>query len=281
MSSKKNQPRFISSIISVAFVLFSLGLLVFTVAKSNQLVTELKEKVEVNIFLSDELSQRELDKLIAKVSEAPYTKSQEYISKDEAKKEFSESFELDVLDSNPLPASINVFLRASYANQDSLEVISNRLLENSGITDVFYQKELLNLVNTNVKKIGGILITMLILFSFIALTLIDNAIRLSLFSQRFIIKSMQLVGAKDSFILKPFLGKGVLNGLYSSFISLFFFTLLYYALESYFPIIEWPQDKTLVLVIVLGTFILGMVLSFLATWHSVTKYLNTKIEELY
>lgn len=278
---KKQKPKFISSIISVAFVLFSLGLLAFVIVKSNQLIQEVKERVEIDVFLNDNITASQIALIQEKLNQANFVKSERFISKEEAKKDFSQTFDIDVLDENPLPASFVITLKAAYANTDSLSVIANELQKNKEITDIFYQKELLDIVNTNVQKIGFVLGIIALLFCVMAITIIDNSIRLSLYSQRFLIKSMQLVGAKDSFILKPFINRALVNGLLSALLAIGLFSGLYFFVKQYFPLIEWPKDRYLVSSLLIGTLLGGLILSLMATVHSVNKYLDTKIEELY
>lgn len=282
MSKKsKRKPSFIISILSVAFVLFLLGLFALLVFQTNSLLTNLKENVEVNIFIEDFATDEDIELLQTDLQQKNYAKRIEYISKEEARNEFSNEFEMDLLEENPLPASISMYLNAKYANTDSLNLIAGRLQNYSQVSEVLYQKDIVDVLNTNVKKIAAILLAASIVFIIIAFTLIDSTIRLSIYSKRFIIKSMQLVGAKNSFITKPFIRKGIGNGFLSSLLAIVLLFGVIYFVNNSFQVINFEQDAQFLLILVAGIVVFGVLLSLLATWFSVRKYLTTKIEDLY
>lgn len=279
--SKNRKPSFFTSILSVAFVLFLLGVFTLLVVQTNKVFTHLKENLEVNVFLEDFAEEEAINALQDEFSLKPYIKSVEYISKEQAKEDFAEEFEMTILEENPLPASLNLNLYANYTNTDSLKIITEELGGYDAVGEIIYQDDLVNLLNTNIKKIGAILLGASILFIIIAFTLIDSTIRLSVFSKRFLIKSMQLVGAKNSFIVRPFVRKAVLNGLVSSFIALAMLFAVTYLLSKNYNLFSIQDDLQFFVSIAIGIIILGVFISYLATWLSVRKYLKAKIEDLY
>lgn len=260
------------------FLLGSFALLVF---QTNNLLKQLKENVQVNVFIEDFASEAQISELQNDLTEKNFVKKLNYISKEEAKEQFADEFEMDLLEENPLPASISLNLKANYANPDSLQQITKQLLNYKQVSEVLYQKDIVSLLNTNVKKIATILLIASILFIIIAFTLIDSTIRLSIYSKRFIIKSMQLVGAKNSFITAPFIRKGILNGFLSSLIAILLLFGVIYLLNQNFNFIHLQHDVQFLLWLCLGVVLFGIILSIIATWFSVRKYLNAKIENLY
>ena len=277
----RKKPSFIVAILSVAFVLFLLGLFTLLVFQTNTLLKQLKETIEVNIFVEDFASEDEIELLEQDLATKTYTKELRFISKDDAKQEFGEEFDMELLEENPLPASFSMFVESEYSHPDSLQVISAALEQHNTISEVIYQEDIVSILNTNVKKLAGVLLAASILFIVIAFTLIDSTIRLRIYSKRFIIKSMQLVGAKNSFITSPFIRTGILNGFISSVIALALLFGVIYFLNSRFQFLSVSRNMEFLLFLSLGVILFGVLLSVIATWFSVRKYLNAKIEDLY
>lgn len=279
----KRKPNYFSSIISIAFVLFLLGFFAFLIVEANTVFKGLKENVEVNIYLEDNANKKSISTLSKQLEKQNETKSVRFVSKEQALNEFENEFELDFLDKNPLPASLILNVKEHYAHPDSLLILKKNLLKNKIVNDVVYQEQVISILNKNIRDIALVILVASITFLFIAIHLIDSAIRLSIFSKRFIIKSMQLVGAKNGFIMKPFLLKSILNGFISSILALMLLGTAIYALTLTHKgqLFSLSNNLTYYFSIILGIFLVGIFISFITAWSSVHKYLNTKIEELY
>jgi cell division transport system permease protein len=213
-----------------------------------------------------------------------YVKSTEYIPRNRAaerlKTELGEDF-VGFLGYNPLLPSIELRIKAPYANADTLRAIEKKLLANPGIKEVYYQKSLVDAINSNIEKISIILLGFSGILLFIAIVLINNTIRLAVYSRRFIIRSMQLVGATEGFIRRPMLVRSIFHGLISAFIALLMLMLLtYFALEEIPELVEL-QNPFMLILLVAFIFILGSLISWFSTWMAVRKYLRMRTDLLY
>lgn len=281
MAKQKNKPSFISSILSVAFVLFLLGVLAILIFQAKKLSDHFKENIEISLFLKDTAAESDIKQLELTLAAEDFAREVDYISKGQAAEDFAEQFDADVLDDNPLPASINLYLKSKYANPDSVSLIIPQLEQNPLVNEVIYQEALLDLVNNNISKIGTVLGIATLIFLLIAFTLIDSAIRLAMYSKRFLIKSMQLVGATNSFIISPFIQRGIVNGLVSSVLAILMLLGLYFYLTKSVPGLFTNDDFVFFSSVLVGMIIVGILVSMLSTIFSVKKYLRTKIEDLY
>ncbi|MCH8905331.1 MAG: hypothetical protein IIA45_15640 [Bacteroidetes bacterium] len=281
---KRSKPTFFYSIVSIALVLYMLGLLGVIVLDAKKLSDYFKENIEISVYLKDNVKEADLLKLTKVFDAEPYVKSNTFISKEDAleiMKERDEGFDFDLPGYNPLPASFSIFLNAVYANPDSLKIIEKEILTYDEVLNVFYDKKLVSLMNKNVKRIGaGILVLSLLLFVN-AITLINNTIRLSMYSSRFLIKSMQLVGATWKFITYPFIMKGVMNGLISGILSTTaLFGTIYYA-QTRVPDLVLLYDIQNFLILFFVLLFIGMFISWWSTRSAVRKYLRMKLDDLY
>jgi len=274
LAKQRHKPSFISSILSVSFVLFLLGVLSILIFQAKKLSDHFKENIEISLFLKDNAPEAEIKQLELALAAEDYAREVEYISKGKAAEDFADQFEADVLDDNPLPASINLFLKSKYANPPLLE-------QKTIVNEIIYQEALLELVNNNISKIGTALGIATIIFLLIAFTLIDSAIRLSMYSKRFLIKSMQLVGATNNFIISPFIQRGILNGLLSSVIAILMLLGLYFYLTKTVQGLFTDEDFMFFSAVLVGMIIIGILVSLVSTTFSVKKYLHSKIEDLY
>ena len=216
----------------------------------------------------------------------PAVKSTEYITKDEAIRRLSEDLGEDFLqwlgnEENPLLPSIEVRFNAAYANPDSLNVIEKQLYENKNVKEVYYQKSLVDLIDQNVSRIGLILIVVSLILLVIAITLIRNTIRLSIYSKRFLVRSMQLVGATPAFIRKPFVRQGRLQGFFGALLADLLLIATFYGLTRRLPELTLVQDYRIIAVIFIGIIILGILLGGLSTHSALRKYLNADVDRLY
>jgi cell division transport system permease protein len=223
--------------------------------------------------------QQELDAM-------PAVKSTEYITKEEAIRRLSEDLGEDFLqwlgnEENPLLPSLDVRFNAAYANSDSLSVIQAQLLKNKDIKEVYYQKSLVNLINQNVSRIGLALMVASLIMLIIAITLIRNTIRLSIYSKRYLVRSMQLVGATSAFIRRPFIKSGISQGFFGALLADIFLALLLYGLMKRFPELSLIQDYTIIIGIFVGIIVLGILLGGLSTRLALRKYLNADVDRLY
>ncbi|GIV33088.1 MAG: cell division protein FtsX [Chitinophagales bacterium] len=281
---KRSKPSYLYSIISMSLVLFMLGILGMVLLFSQKVSAYLRESIEISLILKDDLSDADIFQFQKKLEKKPYIKSTRYISKEEAARILQEDFgeDLKILGYNPLYASINFHLRAEYANTDSLQAIEAELLTMPQVQEVYYFKAIVDLINQNIRKITLVLTAISFILIGIAITLIDNTIRLAMYSNRFLIKSMQLVGATRWFIIRPFMWRGILNGLISGLLAVIALTgLLYYA-QTHLPTLIVSSDDLFNFGIVFTSIILiGIFISWLSTYLSVSKYLRLKLDDLY
>ncbi len=281
---KRGKATYIYSIIGVALVLFLLGTLGWLVINAGQLSQVFKENIEVVVEFNDNTRDELALKLKDIIDQQAFTKSSEYISKEKAaevfKKDFGEDF-LTVLDYNPLFTSVNIYLHADYINTDSLIKIERFLKQSNIVRTVTYQKNLVDLMNKNVQKIGLVILIISIVLIFSVIILIDNTIRLAMFSNRFLIKTMQMVGATRWFIAKPFNIRSVINGVISALIAIGGILLLKTTAEAWLPELKTLYSLKWMIILCSGIMLMGIVISFLSTHRSVIKYLKTHLDDLY
>jgi cell division transport system permease protein len=216
----------------------------------------------------------------------PAVKSTEYITKEEAIRRLSEDLGEDFLqwlgnEENPLLPSIDVRFNADWANNDSIVALQTQLLNNSDVKEIYYQKSLVGLINQNVRRIGFALMVASVVLLIIAITLIRNTIRLSIYSKRFLVRSMQLVGATPAYIRRPFIRSGVTQGFFGALIADAMLALLLYGLMQRIPELTFVQDYKLIIGIFVGIILLGILLGGLSTRLALRKYLHADIDRLY
>lgn len=283
-ATKRSKPSYLYAIISVTMVLFMMGILGVLLVYSQNISNYFRENIEVSIILKDNVNEVDVLQFQKKLELEPYIKSSTYISKDEAARIMQEDLgeDLDLLDYNPLYASVNMYLKADYANKDSLAAIEEELLLNPIVEEVYYFRAIVDLVNRNVRVASIVLGVIAGLLFLIALTLIDNTIKLLMYSNRFIIRSMQLVGATRWFIIKPFLMRGVFNGLVSGLVAVIALVGLMYYAQIKLPALKVVSDNLIGFSIIFaGVIVTGILISWLSTWRAVAKYLSMKLDDLY
>ena len=276
--------QFITSTISTMLVLLLLGMVVFFVLSANNLSTYVRENINFSILLSDDMKENRMLEFQKLLNEKPYIKETTYISKEDALKEQTEAMGTDpaeFLGYNPFTASIEIKLRSEYANSDSIAWIEKELKKNSQVIEVSYPQELMDAVNNNIKKISIVLLSLAGLLTLISFALINNTIRLAIYSKRFLIHTMKLVGASWGFIRKPFLIRNIWIGILAAVIADAILMGTAYTLVSYEPeliSIVTPQ----VMAIVSGAVMLfGIIITFLCAYFSINKYLRMKASTLY
>lgn len=274
----------ITTVVSLSLVLFMLGLLGIIILNTSKLSDNLKENIGIQIILNETAKDVDIQHLTKNLDASAYVKSTEFITKEDAAKRLQEDLGeefIDFLGYNPLLSSINVHLKAAYANTDSLAMIENELLKSKLIKEVVYQKSLVSMINENVKKISLVILIFSGLLMIIALALINNTIRLSIYSKRFIIKTMQLVGATQSFVRRPFVLKGIKHGIYGALIAIIMLVSVLYFAQKQLPELTELQDETMLATLFGLVIILGIIISWISTSLAVRKYLRLKVDDLY
>ena len=284
-SLKRSKPNYIYSIIGVAIVLFIMGIMGWLFINLHSISDNFKEDIRISVYLktTDKNAIANIQKFIAS---KPYAKNVEYIDKEKAKaiwnKENSEDW-AKILDVNPLPESIDFFAKAKYINTDSLNKLSAAIEGQfkNDISEIQYPKSLVTNLNERATKVGLIFLVLSIILCAIVIISIDNTIRLAMFSNRFLIKTMQMVGATRNFIAKPLLVRALLNGLISAFIAIFLlFGLIQWA-GTQFPQIKTLQGVKSSILLFGGLILIGVGISLFSTYRSVLKYLKMKLDDLY
>lgn len=283
-SSKKTKSVYISTVISIALVLLMAGLLGLILVHAKNLSNYIKENIVLNVILYEDTEEADALKLQKTLNDNPHVLNTEYISKELAarnlQQDLGEDF-VEFLGYNPLSASIDVHLKAEYANQDSVQNFIKEVSANKIIKEMVYQESLLDMVNNNIRIIGLVILTFTVILLIIAVALINNTIRLSIYSQRFLIKSMQMVGATKGFIRRPFLGYGILHGLLGSIIAIVLLIMVLYFGQQQIPELILLQNYFEFAIIFAGVIAIGILISGLSTYFAVTKYLHLRMNDLY
>ena len=275
---------YVTTMISTTLVLFLIGLIGLIFLHASKLSDYVKENIGFSVMIKDGIREAGILELKKRLDLEPYVKSSEYIPKeraaDQLQEELGEDF-IGFLGYNPLLHSIDLRLKASYANADSISKIEKKLLDRPEVKEVFYQKSLIDLINTNLNKVSLVLLGFSAIMFFIALVLINNTIRLAIYSKRFLIRSMQLVGATESFIRLPFLEKAIANGVLSSLLAIGMLVLILYFSIEQIPELLALQDPIRLAILVVLIVGIGVGISWGSTYMSVRKYLRIKTDLLY
>jgi cell division transport system permease protein len=284
-SAKRSKPSYFMAILGVTIVLFFVGIFGWLTLNASKYIDQLKEEVQVQVYLRNNVNQKDIDSLRNYIAAKPYTKSIEYVDKETAKKRWLAKGEADfaeLLDENPLPASIDFYTKSNYVEKDSLNAIKTDLLQNSMVVQsVNYPASLVEKMG---KTMQWILIGLFILaavFSILSIILIDNTIRLAMYSNRFIIKTMQMVGATRNFISKPMNVRAVINGAIAAVIAIVLIFSLILVFENFVPYLRDLRDNSKLLLLFLILLALGIGISIFSTHRSVVKYLKMKLDDLY
>lgn len=275
---------YFSVVLSIGLVLFLLGILGLLVLNTKKMADHFKEQITISVFLKENAKEVEIDQLQKSLSMAEYTKAATYVSKEEAAErhsaEIGENF-MDFLGYNPLKNSIDVNLNADFVSPEKIEEIAFEIGSKSYVDEVSYDQPLVGLLNDNVKRIGFWILVASGIFTFIAVLLINSSIRLSIYSKRFIIKTMQMVGATKSFIRRPFIWTNIKLGMLGSVLALLALAGLLYYLDLNFPGLGLLQDPTVLIFLFLGVFVLGLLISLVSTYFATQRFLNLRTDELY
>ena len=276
--------QFITSSISTTLVLLLLGMVVFFVLSANNLSNYVRENIGFTVLVSDDMKEPEALKFQQLLNEKAYVKESAYISKEQALKEQTEAMGTDpaeFLGYNPFTASIEIKLNAEYANSDSIAWIEKEILANKRVMEVSYPQDLLDSVNRNLQRVSLFLMGLAALLTLISFALINNTIRLAVYSKRFLIHTMKLVGASWSFIRRPFLVRNMWVGVLAALMADALLMGMAYMLVKYEPqLVEIITPATL-LVVMGSVFVFGVVITCMCAYISINKYLRMKASTLY
>ncbi|MEO8252766.1 MAG: permease-like cell division protein FtsX [Flavobacterium sp.] len=275
---------YFSVVLSIFLVLFLLGALGLFVVNSQKLANDFKEKIAMTVFFKNEANDTILKSFGTELKKAPYAKSIVYVSKDQAAKEHTdiigEDF-LTFLGENPLQNSYDIHIKADYVEKDSVAKIEQKLRLNPMISDIVYDKQLVNLVNDNIKKVSMWILIISVFLTFIAVLLINSSLRLSIYSNRFIIKTMQMVGATKSFIRKPFVMRSIRLGMLGATLAILGLIGLLSYVQSSFPELGILDDKALIILIFAIVFAFGVLITWISTHFATQRFLNLRTDDLY
>ena len=275
---------YITSIISIMLVLFMLGLLGLIILHGKKLSEYVRENISISVMLKDSAEDELVLNYMKRLEKTSYVKHAEFITREQAAKELSNELGEDFvqfLGYNPLPASIDLQLRSGYANTDSIARIEKQLLSSNLVKEVVYQKSLIDQVNSNINKITLVILSFSMILLVISIILINNTIKLSIYARRFLIRSMQLVGATETFIRLPFIRKSIVHGIIASVAAILLLTGTLYLARQRMPEIAALQDVKQFSIFFAGILVLGVLLSAFSTLFAVNKFLRMKIDNLY
>ena len=284
-SQSKTKPNYFYSIVSVALVLFMIGIFAMALLYANHFLKKAQEEIDIMVEIEQEAPERAINGLLRKIKTADYVKegSVKFIHKEDAVKELEEELG-DLMQfgfQNPFYHVITFNTPALYMNQDSLRSMKNQLKTIPIVNDVFYREGVIEQVAKNVKKLGYITGILGLLLLFVAIALIHNTIKLALYANRFLIKNMQLVGASWSFISKPFLWKSVTNGCWSSMMAISLLIALMGFFVQDLPRLMGPETAIGITFIFVGMAVLGVFITFASTFYVINKYLQMRVDDLY
>ncbi|AYN69421.1 ABC transporter permease [Euzebyella marina] len=275
---------YFSVALSIGLVLFLLGILGLLVLNTKKMADHFKEQITISVFLKDEAKESEVDQLQKTLMQAEHTKAAIYVSKEEAAEQHSEEIGEDFQDFlgyNPLKNSIDVQLKADFVTPEQIEQIAQNLSEKSYVEEVSYDKPLVGLLTDNVKRISFWILVASGIFTFIAFLLINSSIRLSIYSKRFIIKTMQMVGATKMFIRRPFIWTNVKLGMLGALIAIGVLIASLYYLDQNFPELQLFEELEILGMLFGAIFLLGILISLVCTFFATQRFLNLRTDELY
>jgi len=281
---RRLQSSYFSVVISIALVLFMVGILGLVLLKSTLVADRVKEKVAITLFLKDDVTTKNRNDLKASLQKEEFTKRIIYTSKEKAakiySKEIGEDF-LNFLGKNPLKNGIDIYLKADFVTPEKVQEIEERFLKNAFVADVSYDKPLINLLTKNINRISFWLLVFSVFFGLVSMILINSSIRLSIYSKRFNIKTMQMVGATKSFIRKPFIWRGIKLGMIGAIIALIGLAFVIYYIDKYAPSLELIEDYITLGYLVGGVLISSFLITWISTFFATQRFLNLQTDELY
>jgi cell division transport system permease protein len=275
---------YFSVVLSMFLVLFLLGILGFFVINSKKLSDDFKEEIVMTVFFKNEATDSTMIAFGEELKVAKFVKSSDYVTKEQAAKMHTDIIGEDFmtfLGANPLQNSYDIHLKAAYIDTENIRKIESRFLANDMIADIVYDKQLVSLVNDNIKKVSMWILIISGILALIAVLLINSSMRLAIYSNRFIIKTMQMVGATKSFIRKPFIWRSIRLGVIGAVLAIFALigTLIY--IDNTFPSLTILEDQLMVALVLLSVLVVGVLITWVSTFFATQKYLNLRTDDLY
>ena len=275
---------YLSSIISISLVLLIVGVLGVLAVNASAVSSYFKENIRVSVIFEKGTPDSEAQTFMKIVEKESYVKRAEFVSKErgaeEMKNMLGDDF-MEVFDVNPIPLSVDLYLKAEYLESDSLKTFAAKLSDMPDVREVAYQESLVKVINQNLEKIGVVLSVVLALLLFISFVLINNTVRLNVYSKRFTIQTMKLVGAKRSFIRKPFIRQGIYQGLIAGVISAIMLVVALFVVKSDINQLFVIFDMKLIALVLLGVILAGITICLISTWIVVNKLLSVSADEIY
>lgn len=261
-----------------------IGLLGLIILFGKKLSENIRENISITVMLKDNISDEMVMNFRQRLQQTGYVKASEYITRKQAAKDLSNELGEDFvnfLGYNPLPASLDIQLKAGYANSDSIARIEKKLVANNLVKEVVYQKPLIDEVNANIRKITAVIVSFSLILLVISVLLINNTIKLSIYSRRFLIRSMQLVGATENFIRRPFIIRSIVHGCIAALLAVALLVLTLFVVQLRMPEIKSLENTTQLVVFFAGIVVLGIIISGVSTWFSMNKFLRMQVDHLY
>ena len=285
-TKRRLRGSYLISLMSIMLVLFVIGLFSSLMLFANSISDYIKENIGFEIVMKKGVLEKDIIDFQKILESKKFVKSTEYISQQEATRRLTEDLGEDILDwlgdvENPLLPSIDVRFKSEYANNDSIDKIEKWVMTFRNVKEVYVQKSLINTINDNVRKIGFVILLIGLVLLIMAVTLISHTVRLSVYSKRFVVRSMQLVGATEGFIIKPFMKYFVIQGIIGALLSLVLLTLFIVAAFRNIPELTQITSFGSFAMIYLLMFVIGILLTTISTYFSMRKYLRADIDELY
>jgi cell division transport system permease protein len=275
---------YFSVVLSIFLVLFLVGILGLFVLNSKKLSDDFKEQIVMTVFFKNEANDSVIKAFSAELKTAKFVKSSVYVTKEQAAKEHEKTLGehfTEFLGANPLYNSFDVHLKADYIDTDNIRKIESHFRSNEMIADIVYDKQLVSLVNDNIKKVSMWILIISGFLTFIAVLLINSSMRLSIYSHRFIIKTMQMVGATKTFIRKPFIWKSVKLGLMGSALAVVSLIITLFYLDSSYPNLGVLDEKLMILLVLIGVVGIGVAITWVSTYFATQRFLNLRTDDLY
>ncbi len=281
---RRLRSSYFSVIVSISLVLFMVGVLGLILLKSTSVANHVKEKTAMTLFLKDDVTKKNIEDLRASLLKEKFTKQIVYISKEEAAKFHSKDLGEDFvkfLGTNPLKNGIDLYLKAEFVTPEKMAEIEKKFQKNAFVLEVSYDKPLIQFLTKNIQKMSFWLLIISAFFALISILLINSALRLSVYSKRFNIKTMQMVGATKSFIRRPFILQGMKLGLIGSIISLIGLGTVIYYTNKYIPALQLLNDYVLLSYLFGGVLVVAFLITWLSTFFATQRFLNLQTDELY
>jgi len=282
--SRRLVQSYMSSIISISLVLLLIGISGFLAVNAGSVSDYFRENIKLSVFFEDKATESEAKKIFDEIRKKSYAKEAIYISREDGAEEMKEVLGEDFLsffEVNPIPISIELFLNAEYLDSDSLQVIERQLTSLKSVREVTYQDSLIKLINDNMEKAGLVLGVFIFLMLFVSIVLINNTVRLNLYSKRFTVYTMKLVGAKRSFIRRPFLNRAIIQGLFSGSISAILLAGIVYLVHKDLPELFAILDIKLIVLVLVGIICVGILLCFVSTYFIVNRLVTMTGDDIY